>query len=93
MNKQAEFTQSMVALVNGRTEQLGALLGTADNLERFKTVALNAVVNDSNLLECDPASILEAIRDSATMGLEPSGLLGEAVFLGETGLQTSTTVS
>lgn len=73
--------KKVVELVNARTDQLASLLGSPEAVERFKTVALNAVVNNSALQGCDTLSIVEAIRESATLGLEPTGALGEAAIL------------
>lgn len=60
-----------------RQQQFVDLLG-AENVERFKTVALHAIVSDSKLRACQPLSIIEAVRESAVLGLEPTGILGEA---------------
>lgn len=68
----------IVKMVDQRADQFQALLGPDPLVwERFRTVALHAVTSDAKLLEADPLSVLEAIRDSATLGLEPNGLLGE----------------
>lgn len=62
-----------------RTEQLHALLGSDKAVERFKTVVLHYLSGNSDVMErCTPASILEAIREAATLDLEPTGILGEA---------------
>lgn len=77
-----EAGERIVALVDARADQLRSLIGNDDRLyERFRTVALHAVTSNPKLLQADPASILEAIRDSATLGLEPNGLMGEGYVL------------
>lgn len=78
------WLDAIVAGINreDRRDQLISLLGDAKLVERFTTVALHAIVHDqSKLRQCDPLSIIEAIRESAALGLEPTGLLGEAWIL------------
>jgi phage RecT family recombinase len=64
-----------------RTRQLKTLLGSDQAVERFKTVAIHAIVHDSKLRDADPMSVIEAVREAATLGLEPTGVLGEAWIL------------
>ena len=62
-----------------RRADLRAMLGSDELVDRFLSVALHAISTDSNLLlKATPESIIQAIRDSATLGLEPTGLTGEA---------------
>jgi recombination protein RecT len=62
-----------------RRADLRALLGTDELVERFLAVALASISKDSRLLiNADPISLIQAIRDSAVLGLEPTGLTGEA---------------
>lgn len=68
----------LIAMVDKRAEQFRMLLGGDERqYERFRTVAIHAITSDPKVLAADPASIIEAVRDSATLGLEPNGLLGE----------------
>jgi recombination protein RecT len=77
-----ETAGQVMVLLDNRADQLRALLGNDERLyERFRTVALHAVTSNPKVLESDPASIIEAIRDSATLGLEPNGLMGEGYVL------------
>jgi recombination protein RecT len=74
------------AIVSGlsradRMEQLYNLLGSHEAAERFKTVALHSVIHDNGLRDCDPMSVIEAVREAAVLGLEPTGVLGEAWIL------------
>jgi len=62
-----------------RRAALRAMLGSDDLVARFLSVALHAISSDSTLLlNATPESIIQAVRDSATLGLEPTGLTGEA---------------
>jgi recombination protein RecT len=44
-------------------------------------VALHAVNGNRDILQCTPASIVEAIREAAALRLEPTGLLGDAYLV------------
>ena len=62
-----------------RIDGLRAMLGSDEAVQRFLQVALHAIATDSNLLlKATPESIIQAVRDSATLGLEPTGLTGDA---------------
>lgn len=79
-----EWVDEVVTAMNrpDRVKQLEALLGSAGAVERFKTVVLHAVVHDQDKLkDADPLSVIEAIREAAALGLEPTGVLGEAWIL------------
>lgn len=74
--------------VEDRRPQLAALLGVnpetergAAMLDRFVTVALHAATSNNDLLECTPESLVESIRQSAILGLEPTGALGEGAIV------------
>lgn len=77
-----EVATRIAGMMDSRADQMRDLLGGDERLyERFRTVALHAVTSNPRLMESDPASIFEAIRDSATLGLEPNGLMGEGYVL------------
>jgi recombination protein RecT len=78
-----EWVGTVVSGLNreDRTRQLLSLLGSDEAVERFKTVALHAIVHDTKLREADPLSVIEAVREAATLSLEPTGVLGEAWIL------------
>lgn len=75
--RRRDWQEAVVSGLEERSDQLAALLGSREAVERFKTVALHAVITDSALREVDPLSLVAAIRESAALGLEPSGILGE----------------
>jgi recombination protein RecT len=64
-----------------REDQLVSLLGPTIPVERFTNVALHAVNSNPDLLRCTPLSIIEAIREAASLRLEPTGLLGDAFLV------------
>jgi phage RecT family recombinase len=71
----------VVKSLEKRNDQFLDLLGK-DNVARWKAVALHALAQNKNVLrDCTALSIVEAIRESAALGLSPTGLLGEGWIL------------
>jgi phage RecT family recombinase len=61
---------------------VGMFSGNAQMAERFLSVTLSALAANSDILErCTPLSIFEAIREAASLGLEPAGYAGEAAII------------
>lgn len=80
----AELQQS----VERRKPQLAALLSIDPEtergkamLDRFVTVALHAATSNPDLLRCTTESLVESIRQSAILGLEPTGALGDGALV------------
>lgn len=74
--------KELIRLVDARTSQLLALFAGDEALvERFKTVALHAATSNERILRSDPLTVIEAMRDSATMGLELNGVMGEGYLV------------
>jgi recombination protein RecT len=70
------------ATLDARRGQFLALLGGDPKLtDRFLTVVLDAVVRSRDLLEADPLSLLTSVRTAATLGLEPTGVLGDGAII------------
>ncbi len=64
----------MIDLVEARGH-LGAILGSDPaTVERFKTVVLSAITSSPKLLQADPATLVQAIREAAMWNLEPDGV-------------------
>lgn len=64
----------MIALVEQRG-YLGAILGSEPaTVERFKTVLLSALTGSPKLLQADPATLVQAMREAAMWNLEPDGV-------------------
>ncbi len=71
----------VVKAIQDRHSQFTDLLG-AKYVDRWQAVALHALAQNKNVLrDCTPFSIIEAIRESATLGLSPTGSLGEGWIL------------
>lgn len=75
-----ENARTITKLVEERREQLAKLL-VGQDVDRFTTVALQVVMSDPGLLDADPLSVLSAIREAATHGLEPVGPLGDGAII------------
>jgi recombination protein RecT len=65
-----------------RAADLLALLGSKEAVQRFLAVAFHAIATNSDLLKkATMPSIIQAIKDSATLGLEPTGLTAEGYII------------
>jgi len=62
-------------------EQIGKALPSHIKLERLIRVALTSISKNPKLLECDERSLFAAILQSAQLGLEPDGALGQAYLI------------
>lgn len=70
--------RELASAVDAKRDQLESLLAGQLDVDRFMTVALQAVQSKPELLQCTRLSLLGAIRDAATYGLELAGMLGDA---------------
>ena len=71
-----------VEAIRSRSDQFLDLLGGDERArDRWLTVALHAVTSDPDILQCDPLTVVEAVRQSASVGLELNGLMGEAYLI------------
>lgn len=74
--------QALVSAVDARRDQFMSFLqATPAEYDRFVNVAIDAIVRDKNLLRADRLSLIEAIRHSAIMGLEPTSVMGEGAIV------------
>jgi recombination protein RecT len=72
----------IVAALDERMPALADMLpGGEDAAKRFKRVVIQAVVRNPDLMKCTPASIVSAVMESATIGIEPTGTLGGAYLV------------
>lgn len=55
-----------------------AMLPAGMDLERFRSVTLQALIKNPDILQCSPASVISAIVEAAQDGLEPTGANGGA---------------
>lgn len=90
----AEAARSLSRAVKRKSTGIAELLGvdvSSDDpkeaarakamLDRFVAVALHAATSDPKILRASEASIIQAIRDSALLGLEPVGTTGDGAIV------------
>lgn len=97
---QVQAGKDLSKAVEDRKPQLAALLGAnLDDergrmmLDRFVTVALHAATSRPDILSATRESLVEAIRDSAMLGLEPVGAAGDGAIVVYREQRDGTTVS
>lgn len=80
--------KDLAKAVRGQRRSLASLLSidtSSDRgkamLDRFVTVALHAATSNPDLLRCTTDSLVESIRQSAILGLEPTGALGDGAIV------------
>lgn len=72
----------LVAALDKRHQALAEMLpGGEDAARRFRRVVVQAVVKNPDLMRCEPGSIVSAVMESATIGIEPTGTLGGAYLV------------
>ena len=72
---------ALESLIRQKEDAIVATLAPTISRDRFISVSLQAISRSPKLLECSPASILRSLRDAAELGLEPSGLMGQAYLV------------
>lgn len=80
MSKALTVTGTRELLFARKDEFAEALAGRID-ADVFLRVAHQAVTKNPKLLECSPGSLLMALNESASLGLLPTGVLGEAYLV------------
>ena len=71
-----------------RWADLVAMIGSVEGAERFLSVAQAYIASGRDLLNATPESLIQAIKDAATLGLEPTGVAGEAAIVVYQGVAT-----
>lgn len=64
-----------------RAANLMALLDGTVSADRFKAVVLHSIARNPSIQRCSLESVLDAVRVSATLQLEPTGILGEGYII------------
>jgi recombination protein RecT len=75
-----ERVNTVRSLLESRKEQIRLALPKHLSPDRLLRVSLNAVIRTPKLLECDQATLLGAVMECATLGLEPD-CLGQAYLV------------
>jgi len=68
-------------LLESQKKQIALALPKHLTPDRLMRVALTALSKNPKLLECSPTSLLGSVIQSAQLGLEPDGALGEAYLI------------
>lgn len=79
--RQAKPVELVRAALERMKPQLAMALPRHLTADRLLRVAMTAVQNTPNLLECDRTSLYGAIMTCAQLGLEPDGVLGQAYLV------------
>ena len=72
---------NLVSLIQDRTNKFSDLLPRGENAKRFITQALLAIEREPKLQQCEPKSVIKALYECASYGLEPNGSLSEAALV------------
>lgn len=79
-----DLTRAIRAKKGGIADLLGADPDTERGramIDRFITVALHAATSDMKILRATKESLIQSIRDSALLGLEPVGITGDGAIV------------
>jgi len=68
-------------LLDKEKPRLQAVLPKHITVERLSNVAMDAMIRTPDLMKCTPASVLNAIRQAASLGFEPGGALGDCYLV------------
>ncbi len=79
----ADQSAQIRKLLDDRTREIAAALppGGALDENRFKRVVLTLCARNTDLLKCNPASLIRAVMESAQLGLAPDPVLGESWYV------------
>jgi recombination protein RecT len=75
--------QAVAAALNrqDRQQAFRALLGDTVSIERFQQIVIQSVVRNPDLQRATLESLLDSVRQAATLRLEPTGILGEGYLI------------
>ena len=73
--------QSIFSMIENRKEKINNILPSTYNSNAFISQAILAISTNPKLMQCKPESILKALMECASYGLEPNGSLSEAALV------------
>lgn len=75
--------ETLTSTRNADAKQILSMFGgDKDLMNRFMAVAFSTLASNSDLLaRCTPMSVIQAVKDAAALGLEPTGLGGEGAIV------------
>jgi recombination protein RecT len=80
-NPQVVAFQRVRQALEARSDALMAVLPDKVGVDRFMRVCLGAMSRQPKLFDCTTESLVKAMLDAAELGLEPSGLMGQAYLV------------
>ena len=90
-NPQVTAFRRVEAALNARSDALMAVLPGKVGVDRFMRVALGAMSRQPRLFDCTTESLVKSMLDAAELGLEPSGLMGQAYLVPHRNTRAGTT--
>lgn len=91
VNPQVTAFRRVEAALNARSDALLAVLPGKVGVDRFMRVALGAMSRQPKLFDCTTESLVKSMLDAAELGLEPSGLMGQAYLVPHRNTRAGTT--
>ena len=74
-------SMSITDMIKAMTPEIKKALPSVLTVERFTRMAVSAMNNTPELLQCTPISVLAALMNAAQLGLEPNTPLGQAYLI------------
>lgn len=81
VNPQVAAFRRVEQALTARSDSLLAVLPGKVGVDRFMRVALGAMSRQPRLFDCTTESLVKSMLDAAELGLEPSGLMGQAYLV------------
>lgn len=69
------------AEMNALTPQFAEVLPAGVDAKRFTRLVIGTIIANPSILDCTRDSIIRSVRDAASLGLVPTGLLGSAYLV------------
>lgn len=73
--------ESIFSMIQSRKDKIENILPSTTNASAFINQAILAISTNPKLMQCKPESILKALMECASYGLEPNGSLSEAALV------------
>lgn len=81
----ANSTKKEIQLITGQMDLMKdkflSAMPSQLNFDRFKAVLASAMTSNPALAECERVSLIQSMFTAATLGLEPTGILGQAYLV------------
>ena len=81
MTKSLTVRDKMRGQLESSWSNIAAALPTHVKAEQYQRKLFSAVLSNPKVMQCEPATVLSSVMQSAQLGLDPSGLLGSAYLV------------